>query len=90
VSHLGNEARKGLREVPVPEFTALNLLPSMATVVAMSKPSRLHTTMNSRQTLWMAEPLFLRKSAMVLSLGPASRQPHHLDIAQAFPCKAAA
>jgi hypothetical protein len=47
----------GLREILVARLTALNLLPSMAAVVAVSRPARPHTTINSRQTLRMAGPL---------------------------------
>src|SRR5208337_494053 len=72
------------------ELTALNLLPSMATVVAVSRPARPQTTMNSRQTLRMAGPLSLRKSAMVLKSGARQPVSHIIDVPLAFPLKPAA
>src|SRR5215212_8035807 len=50
-------------------LTALNLLPSIATLASLSSSRRRHSTTNSRQTLWMASPLSLRKSAIVLKSG---------------------
>ena len=47
-------------------LTALNFDPSMATLAALSSPSLRHSMTNSRQTLTMALPLSLRKSAIVL------------------------
>jgi hypothetical protein len=42
-------------------LTALNLLPSIATLASLSSSRRRHSTTNSRQTLRMASPLSLRK-----------------------------
>src|SRR6266567_2841547 len=50
-------------------LTALNLLPSIATLASLNSSRRRHSTTNSRQTLRMASPLSLRKSAMVLKSG---------------------
>ena len=47
-------------------FTALNLLPSIATLAFASSPNLRHKATNCAQTLLMAGPLSLRKSAMVL------------------------
>src|SRR6516162_2242605 len=63
-------------------FTALNLLPSMATLAPPRRSRRRHSRTNARQTLRIASPLSLRNSAIVLA-----RQPHQLDIALAFPLK---
>ena len=38
-------------------LTALNLLPSIATLASLNSPRRRHSTTNSRQTLRMASPL---------------------------------
>jgi hypothetical protein len=46
-------------------FTALNLLPSIATLGCVSRPIMRHSAMK-RHTLRMAVPLSLRKSAIVL------------------------
>ena len=51
------------------QLTALNLLPSIATLASPNRPRRRHGTTNSRQTLRIASPLSLRKSAMVLKSG---------------------
>ena len=50
-------------------LTALNLLPSIATIASETDFSWRHSTMNSRQTLRIAVPLSLRKSAIVLKSG---------------------
>src|SRR5580704_11110154 len=50
-------------------LTALNLLPSIATLASLSSSRRRHSPTNSRQTLRMASPLSLRKSAIVLKSG---------------------
>src|SRR5256885_4127245 len=50
-------------------LTALNLLPSIATLASLNSSRRRHSTTNSRQTLRIASPLSLRKSAMVLKSG---------------------
>jgi hypothetical protein len=47
-------------------LTALNLLPSIATLASLNSSGRRHSTTNSRQTLPMASPLFFGKSAIVL------------------------
>jgi hypothetical protein len=47
-------------------FTALNLLPSIATPASAKRPSRRHSSTNRAQTWRMAGPLSLRKSAIVL------------------------
>src|SRR6266542_1536583 len=62
-------------------FTALNLLPSMATIASVNRSSLRHSTMNWRHTLRIAGPLSLRKLAMVLKSGITSRHPHELDVA---------
>ena len=63
-------------------FTALNLLPSMATLALVSRPILRHNSTNCAQTFLIAGPLSLRKSAMVLLIRrEPSGQPHHLEIA---------
>ena len=47
-------------------FTALNLLPSMATLAFVSKPICRQSSTKRAQTFLIAGPLSLRKSAMVL------------------------
>ena len=47
-------------------FTALNLLPSMATLAFASSAILRHNSTNRAQTFLIAGPLSLRKSAMVL------------------------
>ena len=47
-------------------FTALNLLPSIATLGCVSRPIVRHSATKRAQTLRMAVPLSLRKSAIVL------------------------
>jgi hypothetical protein len=47
-------------------FTALNLLPSIATLACVSSPIARHSATKRAQTWRMALPLFLRKSAIVL------------------------
>ena len=59
-------------------FTALNLLPAIATSSLPNNSSFLHTTVNSRDTPLSAARLSLRKSAIVLKSG-TSCQPPHLD-----------
>src|SRR2546423_8278781 len=70
-------------------LTALNLLPSIATLASLNSSRRRHSTTNSRQTLRMASPLSFRKSAIVLKSGIAG-QPNQLDIALALPLQAPA
>src|SRR6478609_10833617 len=50
-------------------LTALNLLPSIATLASLNSSRRRHSTTNARQTLRMASPLSFRKSAIVLKSG---------------------
>ena len=50
-------------------LTALNLLPSIATIASENSFRSRHMTMNSRHTLRIALPLSLRKSAIVLKSG---------------------
>ena len=47
-------------------FTALNLEPSIATLASANRSRRRHTATNCAQTLPIAWPLSLRKSAIVL------------------------
>ena len=54
------------REVLVAVLTALNLLPSIATLAMVSRPIRRHSSTNCTQTCLIAGPLSLRKSAIVL------------------------
>ena len=56
----------GAREVLVRLRTALNLLPSIATLACVSRPIVRHGATNRAHTSQMAVPLSLRKSAMVL------------------------
>src|SRR3954447_23980051 len=73
-------------------LTALNLLPSVATLALASSPMSRHSTTNWGQPWRIAAPLSLRKSAIVLSSGtnrprsqitsrlrPASRSSRRLD-----------
>jgi hypothetical protein len=55
-------------------LTALNLLPSMATIASENRSSLRLSSTNSRHTLRIASPLSLRKSAVVLKSG-VSRKP---------------
>ena len=50
-------------------LTALNLLPSMATMASVNSSSLRHRTTNYRQTLRISLPLSLRKLAIVLRSG---------------------
>src|ERR1700674_3040627 len=59
-------------------LTALNLLPSIAMIASENRSSRRHSTINSRQTLRIAFPLSLRKSAMALKSG-AKRPLSHIS-----------
>src|SRR5262249_45225015 len=47
-------------------FTALNLLPSIATLASVNRPMVRQSATNWAQTCRMARPLSLRKSAIVL------------------------
>ena len=69
-------------------LTALNLLPSIATLASSNRPIVRHSTTNRAHTLRIARPLSLRKSAIVLWSGTQpARQPHHLDIAPGLALK---
>jgi hypothetical protein len=57
-------------------FTALNLLPSMATTASENRSSCWHKTTNRRQALRIALPLSLRKFAIVLKSGVRRRVSH--------------
>src|SRR5208283_1127153 len=70
-------------------FTALNLLPSTATLASPRSSRRRRSRTNARQTLRIASPLSLRKSAMVLKSG-IRRPVDQLDIALALPLEALA
>src|ERR1035438_577818 len=59
-------------------LTALNLLPSIATVASVNKPQLRHSTMNSRHTFLIAAAFSARKSASVLKSG-ASRPTNHIS-----------
>src|SRR6516164_6446285 len=59
-------------------FTALNLLPSIATTARVNRPSSRHNTTNRAHTARIAAPLSLRKSAIVLKSG-ASRPVSHIS-----------
>src|ERR1700685_2096311 len=63
-------------------FTALNLLPSMATLDVARRPISRQSSTKRAQTLRSASPLFLRKSQnlFVTRHNPA-QQPHDLDVA---------
>src|SRR5262249_2777765 len=62
-------------------FTALNLLPSIATLAFESRPIRRHSSTNRAQTFLIAPPLSLRKSAIVLWSGANRPSSHHLEVA---------
>jgi hypothetical protein len=55
----------GMREVAVAIVYRLNLLPSIATL-GVCNPIFRHGATNYAQILWIAAPLSLRKSAIVL------------------------
>jgi hypothetical protein len=59
-------------------FTALNLLPSMATIDCENRSSLRHNTTNWRHALRIARPLSRRKSAMVLK-SDVSRWVSHMS-----------
>src|SRR5262249_4941077 len=66
-------------------FTALNLLPSIATLTSPNRPTARQRRMNRAHTLRIAPPLSLRKSAIVLVVrNKPARQPHHLDVASSL------
>src|SRR6516162_2931378 len=59
-------------------LTALNLLPSIATVARLNSFSRRQSSTNCPHTARIAAPLSLRKSAIVLKSG-ASRPTNHIN-----------
>src|ERR1700736_1510542 len=66
-------------------LTALNLLPSIATLPCVSKPIVRHSATKRAHTLRMPVPLSLRKSAIVLVIrSQTPGQPHHLDVASSL------
>lgn len=69
-------------------FTALNLLPSIATSACENSLSSRQISTKRLHTLRMAGPLSRRKSAIVLKSG--ARRPHQLDVALTFMLKASA
>src|ERR1700758_2900288 len=70
-------------------FTALNLLPSIATTARVNKPSWRHRTTNWAHTARIAAPLSRRKLAMVLKSG-ARRPVSHINSILRFAFQAAA
>src|ERR1700694_4647888 len=67
-------------------FTALNLLPSMATLASPRSSRRRHSRTNARQTLRIASPLSNGLEVRYQAAG----QPDQLDIALALPLEASA
>src|SRR6516225_1507022 len=72
------------------ELTALNRLPSIATIAWVNRFRFRHSATNCRQAERIAAPLSLRKSALVLKGHKPARQPHHLDVARRFALQTAA
>src|SRR5438128_4489980 len=70
-------------------LTALNLLPSIATLASLNSSRRRHSTTNSRQTLPMASPLSLVGYGLEV-WHQAAGQPNQLDVALAFSFQAPA
>src|SRR5882757_6840966 len=67
-------------------LTALNLLPSIATLASLNSSRRRHSTTNSRQTLRMASPLSLREVGYGLEVRhQPSGQPNQFNVALALP-----
>jgi hypothetical protein len=64
-------------------FTALNLLPWIATLAFKSRPIRRHSSTNRAQTFLMAPLLSLLRNRLVVRRQP-TEQPHHLDVAPRF------
>src|SRR5438445_13863994 len=72
-------------------LTALNLLPSIATLASLNSSRRRHSTTNSRQTRRMASPLSLAEVGYGLEVRhQAASQPNQLDVALAFSLQASA
>jgi hypothetical protein len=73
-----NSARRSPRSAPILArvkflsrlLTALNLLPSIATLASANRPIVRQSTTNRLQTWRMARPLSLRKSAIVAPVSP--------------------
>src|SRR5216683_4260446 len=70
-------APEALRDKTYP-FTALNLLPSIATTARVKSLSLRQSSTNCPHTARIAAPLSLRKSAIVLKSG-ASRPTNHIN-----------
>src|SRR5438132_13377894 len=67
-------------------LTALNLLPSIATLASLNSSRRRHSTTNSRQTLRMALAIVLTEVGYGLEVRhQPARQPNQLDVALALP-----
>src|ERR1700730_12727167 len=72
-------------------LTALNLLPSIATLASLRRSRRRHSRTNARHTLRIASPLSLRKIRNDLEVRhEAVGQSDQLDIALALPLDASA
>jgi hypothetical protein len=70
-------------------LTALNLLPSTATLAFVSRPSSRQSAPNCAHTLRIAGPLSLRGNRLVIGDQPA-RQPHRLHVAPSLALEPAA
>ena len=70
------------------ELTALNLLPSIATLAFVSSPMVRHNATNRAQTFLHGAAIILAEvgDRLVIRNQP-SRQPHHLDIAASLTLK---
>src|SRR5215472_6435989 len=67
-------------------FTALNLLPSIATTARVNRPSSRHNTTNRAHTARDRRAVVLAKIGDRLEIGrQPPGQPHQLDIALRFP-----
>src|SRR5438477_1115502 len=71
-------------------LTALNLLPSIATIASVKSSRRRHSTTNSRQTLRMACIVLPEVGYCLEVRHQAAGQPNQLDIALALPLQAPA
>src|SRR5256885_16791581 len=71
-------------------LTALNLLPSIATLASLNSSRRRHSTTNSRQTLPMASIVFPEVGYRLEVWHQAAGQPNQFDVALAFPFQAPA
>ena len=72
-------------------FTALNLLPSIATLACVSRPIMRHSATNRAQTLPDGTAIVLAEvgNRLVIGSEPA-RQPHHLNVAPGLTLQPAA